>query len=99
MHHRYKVYIRRFLLAGLSSLLLAPALFYGWLCILRPSRSDRQQVLFQGIVYQRRAVSQMRPVMLHIVTIDLSAPGVKPLVTPGLPEKVKKLTPELPQNF
>ncbi|MBE9082491.1 MULTISPECIES: phosphodiester glycosidase family protein [unclassified Tolypothrix] len=99
MHHRYKVYIRRFLLAGLSSLLLAPALFYGWLCILRPSRSDRQQVLFQGIVYQRRAVSQMRPVMLHIVTIDLSAPGVKPLVTPGLPEKGKKTNARTTSEF
>lgn len=87
MHHRYKIYIRRFLIAAGLSLLLSPILFYGWLCFLRPSRTDRQQVLFKGIVYQRRAISQPRPVTMHIVTVDLTAPGIKPLVTPGKPEK------------
>ncbi|MDZ7958881.1 MAG: phosphodiester glycosidase family protein [Aulosira sp. DedQUE10] len=99
MHHRYKVYLRRFVLTAFSSLLLAPALFYGWLCILRPSRTDQQQVLFKGIVYQRRAISQPRPVMIHIVTIDLTAPGVKPLVTPGLPAKGRKTNARTTSEF
>ncbi|MDZ8051038.1 MAG: phosphodiester glycosidase family protein [Aulosira sp. ZfuVER01] len=85
MHHRYQVYIRRFAIAAFLSLLLSPAIFYGWLCLLRPSRTDRQQVLFKGIFYQRRTISQPRPVTMHIVTVDLTAPGVKPLVTPGFP--------------
>ncbi|BAY08817.1 phosphodiester glycosidase family protein [Calothrix sp. NIES-2098] len=85
MHHRYQVYLRRFAIAAFVTLLLSPAIFYGWLCLLRPSRTDRQQVLFKGIVYQSRAISQPRPVTMHIVTVDLTAPGVKPLVTPGFP--------------
>ena len=90
MKHPYRVYIRRFLIASVFSLLLSPALFYGWLCLLRPSRSDRQQVLFKGIVYQRRAISKPRLVTMHIVTVDLTAPGIKPLVTPPNSGKGRK---------
>lgn len=87
MHYRYKVYIRRLLLGtgiGLLSLLLSPLMFYGWRCLLRPPQTDMEQVLFRGIVYKRHALLTPRPAMLHIVTIDLKTPGIKPLVTPGL---------------
>ncbi len=89
MHYRYKVYTRRLLLAtgiGLLALVLSPLMFYGWRCLLRPSRTDMEQVLFRGIVYKRHALSTPRPAMLHIVTIDLQTPGIKPLVTPGAPK-------------
>jgi Phosphodiester glycosidase len=92
MPHRYRVYIRRFLIAAIFSLLLSPAIFYGFLCLLRPPRTNQQQVLFKGIVYQRRAISQPRPVTMHIVTVDLTAPGIKPLVTPGNPLKGRRKT-------
>ncbi|MBW4562119.1 MAG: phosphodiester glycosidase family protein [Mojavia pulchra JT2-VF2] len=85
MQHRNQVYIRRILIVAGTSLLLSPLLFYGWLCFLRPPRTDQQQVLFNGIIYQRRAVSTPRLVMIHIVTVDLAVPGVKALVTPGMP--------------
>jgi exopolysaccharide biosynthesis protein len=45
-----------------------------------------EQVLFRGIVYKRNALSTPRPAMIHIVTIDLKTPGVKPFVTPGEPK-------------
>ncbi|OUL21719.1 hypothetical protein BV372_31445 [Nostoc sp. T09] len=77
--------MRRFLIAAFLTLLLSPAIFYGWLCVLRPFRANRQQTLFTGIVYQLRAISKPRPVTIHIVTVDLTAPGIKPLVTPGMP--------------
>ncbi|KAB8320829.1 phosphodiester glycosidase family protein [Tolypothrix campylonemoides VB511288] len=86
MHYRYKLYTRRLLLAtgvGLLALVLSPLMFYGWRCLLRPSRTDMEQVLFRGIVYKRHALSTPRPAMIHIVTIDLQTPGIKPLVTPG----------------
>ncbi|BAY60278.1 hypothetical protein NIES22_03360 [Calothrix brevissima NIES-22] len=92
MQNRYRVYIRRLLIAAVATLLLSPALLYGFLCLLRPSRTDEQQVLFQGIVYQRRAISQPRPVTMHIVTVDLTAPGIKPFVTPGNPHKGRRKT-------
>lgn len=55
------------------------------LCLSRPPRTDIEQQLFQGISYQRQVRSQPRPLILHIVTIDLTAPGLRFLVTPGTP--------------
>jgi Phosphodiester glycosidase len=81
MRHRY---IRLFLFSGISVLLL-PLFFYVWLCLLRPPQTDVEQMLFQGIVYQRVTRSTPRPVMMHIVTVDLETPEIKALVTPGMP--------------
>jgi exopolysaccharide biosynthesis protein len=39
--------------------------------------------MFQGVVYTRQARSTPRPLMIHIVEVDLAAPGVDFLVTPG----------------
>ncbi|AFY34318.1 phosphodiester glycosidase family protein [Calothrix sp. PCC 7507] len=87
------IYIRRFLIAvGFNLLLLSPLLFYSWRCLLRPPRTNQQQALFNGIVYQRRALSAPRPVMIHILTVDLTAPGVKALVTPGIPNQSQGIT-------
>ncbi len=62
--------------------LILPFLFYAYLCLLRPARTDLKTILFPGIAYQREARSTPRPYMLHIVTIDLNAPGIGVLVTP-----------------
>jgi len=83
---RRKISIKRSLLAMVISLLVAPLLIYSVLCLFRPPRTDLPaQQLFQGIVYRREARSQPRPIVLHIVTIDLTAPGIRLLVTPGTP--------------
>jgi hypothetical protein len=50
---------------------------------MRPPRENSRVELFQGIVYTRQARSTPRPLMLHIVEVDLTAPGVGFLVTPG----------------
>lgn len=55
---------------------------YVSLCLGRPPRTNLEQQLFQGISYQRQVRSQPRRLMLHIVTIDLTAPGLRFLVTP-----------------
>ncbi|KYC35418.1 hypothetical protein WA1_06220 [Scytonema hofmannii PCC 7110] len=83
MRYGYLVYWRRFLVAGISFLLL-PLIFYGWLCLQRPPQTNLEQALFHGIVYKRIARSKPRPVMTHIVTIDLTTPGIQALVTPGV---------------
>ncbi|KAF3886092.1 MULTISPECIES: phosphodiester glycosidase family protein [Nostocales] len=83
MSYRYLLYLRRFLLAAISFFLLPP-IVYGWLCLQRPPQTNLEQALFQGIVYKRIARSTPRPVMTHIVAIDLTSPGIKALVTPGV---------------
>ncbi len=51
--------------------------------LLRPSRTDQVLELFQGVTYVRDARQVPRPLVVHLVTIDLTAPGVRVLVTPG----------------
>lgn len=93
MNHRYQIGIKQLLLAGGTGLLLLPLILYGWLHWQRPPRTTQERSLFQGIVYKREVRSTPRPLMIHIVSIDLTAPGVKLLVTPGTPAPEKTEVP------
>lgn len=57
-------------------------LLYGGLLLRRPARTTESRSLFQGIQYDRYAQDSPRPLLFHIITIDLTAPGLKFLVTP-----------------
>lgn len=64
--------------------LLTPLMFYGSASLRRASRDAvTQQPLFQGITYSRQITHQSRPQIVHLFDIDLTAPGIKPLTTPG----------------
>lgn len=64
--------------------LLLPFALYGLQISQRPSRSAiAPKPLFQGITYSRQIKQQPRPQTVHIVEIDLTAPGLKPLATPS----------------
>jgi hypothetical protein len=58
-------------------------LVYVVLLFSRPPRTGYQADLFQGVTYTRLAHSQPRPLMVHIVEIDLTAPDIGFFVTPG----------------
>lgn len=85
MSRKRKNKIGRILLVAVVSLTALLLLTYGGLCLSRPPRTDLEQQLFPGITYQRVARSVPRRIMLHIVTIDLTTPNLKFLVTPGSP--------------
>ena len=51
--------------------------------IQRPPRQDVSEALFQGITYQRLARTSPRPLVIHLLEVDLTAPGIDFLVTPG----------------
>jgi len=55
-----------------------------WL-VHRGQPEDLQTALFRGIDYTRRATRTPRPMVIHVVSIDLKTPGVRFLVTPGDP--------------
>jgi hypothetical protein len=65
-------------------LLLIPILFYGFAQHSRPPRTNETRSLFPGIVYERQALSDPRPVMVHKVSIDLTVSGIRAFVTPGV---------------
>lgn len=71
---------KRMLWAGL--LLGAAAAAIGVFFLRRPPRSDRMAELFEGVVYRRWSRSAPRPLMIHLIKIDLeSTTGL--IVTPG----------------
>jgi hypothetical protein len=75
-------------LAGLALLpillLFASAVYVYW-DYHRPLPPAVHRDLFQGITYTREVRHAPRPIVLHVVSIDLDAPGIHFLVTPGQP--------------
>ena len=64
---------------GLAAVL---GLVYGGLMLRRPARTAEARSPFKGIQYERYARQSPRPLMFHVVTIDLTEPGIGFLVTP-----------------
>lgn len=85
MNHRYQIGIKHFWMAAGTSLLVLPLLLYGELYFRRPARVNQERTLFRGIVYKRDVRVSPRPLVIHIVSIDLTAPGIKVQVTSGTP--------------
>ncbi|GAP98636.1 hypothetical protein NIES2104_51910 [Leptolyngbya sp. NIES-2104] len=65
-------------------LLMIPIALYSRSQFSRPPRTDEMRSLFPGIVYERKALSDPRPLMVHQIAIDLATPGIRPFVTPGV---------------
>ncbi|MBI5930928.1 MAG: phosphodiester glycosidase family protein [Chloroflexi bacterium] len=53
----------------------------------RPLPHEKDTILFQGIEYIRDVRSEPRPLVVHVVIIDLDAPGIRFFVTPGTPDE------------
>ncbi|MBZ8178684.1 phosphodiester glycosidase family protein [Oscillatoria salina] len=83
MPKQLQFYLKPFLLISGISLIMIPLLIYIGLLLRRPPRTNLEKQLSEGINYQREARYQPRPILLHIVSIDLNSPGVKLFVTPG----------------
>lgn len=58
-----------------------------------------RQTLFPGITYSRDVRRLPRPLIVHVVEIDLKASGIRFLVTPGEPTRDKPLTARTTTQF
>lgn len=58
-----------------------------------------QRRLFDGIVYERIVRQEPRPMVIHVVTIDLKAEGIDTLVTHGDPDAPRPLEAETTSEF
>ncbi len=85
-------------LAGLFGGVLLAAAVWGWR-FLRPQPTEKDKILFQGIHYQRFVRQSPRPMVIHIVTIDLRQEGISFLVTPGEPESELPLKARTTSRF
>ena len=63
----------------------------------QPEPEKRQ--LFQGITYERIVRQDPRPMVIHVVTIDLKANGIKTLVTQGDPHQTRPLSAKTTSQF
>lgn len=57
------------------------------------------QPLFQGITYTREVRAQPRPLVIHVIAIDLDAPGIGFLVTPPRPFDGHELVARTTSHF
>lgn len=93
---------RRAILRGLVSLglglLLTGSGVTGWY-YLRPQPAPVTQELFPGITYMREVRKEPRPVVIHIVTVDLKKPGISFLVTPGKVGEKESLSARTTSEF
>lgn len=62
----------------------ALTLYFTWF-IMRPHPAPLQRQVAPGITYRRDVRTQPRPLVIHLVTIDLQTPGLTFLVTPPDP--------------
>ncbi|MBD2106357.1 phosphodiester glycosidase family protein [Nodosilinea sp. FACHB-13] len=87
-----------------ATVLLLPLILYAQLCFQRPPQTLAQQTLFPGISYQRSVHSSPRPYILHLITLDLTTPGIRAFTTAGRPtenrgETTARTTSEFLQEF
>jgi uncharacterized protein YigE (DUF2233 family) len=85
-------------------ILIVPLILYALLCFQRPPRISENQTLFPGISYRRDIYSSPRSYLLHLVTVDLTAPGIKVFVTPAAKtgdthETIARTTSEFLREF
>jgi hypothetical protein len=63
----------------------------------QPKESSRE--LFQGITYQLKVRHTPRPMVVHVLTVNLRAPGIRFLVTPGSPKAEHPLAARTTSQF
>lgn len=66
---------------------------------LRPHPSEITQDLYNGVIYQRILKTQPRPIIIHMIRVDLSRKGVNVLVTPGNPDSDLPLFAQTTSQF
>jgi hypothetical protein len=82
----------------LAGTALAVAGSYAWINF-HPQPAPANQTLFQGIEYNRQVRRDPRPMVIHVVTVDLRSPGIAFLVTPGDPDESLPLEARTTSQF
>jgi Phosphodiester glycosidase len=86
-------------LAGLGSILaLATAGWTFWYTH-RPQPLPTRSRLFEGVHYIRDVRQHPRPLVIHVIRVDLDAPGLEFLVTPGDPGSARMLKARTTTGF
>ncbi|HEX2905849.1 MAG TPA: phosphodiester glycosidase family protein [Phototrophicaceae bacterium] len=71
------------LLLGIIAIFLGSSVVYQFWYTHRPVPTASQQTLFEGVTYKRDVRTVPRPLVIHVIEIDLTNDGVHFFVTPG----------------
>lgn len=72
----------------------------GWIWLYhRPQPSEITQKIFSGVTYTRKVRRQPRPLVIHLISIELNQAGISFLVTPGEPKKDLPLAARTTSQF
>jgi Phosphodiester glycosidase len=89
-------------LAGFLTVLIACLALAGviWLRVGTPAQpKESSQEIFQGITYRVKVQQSPRPMVVNVLTVNLRAPGIRFLVTPGKPKLEKPLAARTTSQF
>ena len=89
-----------FLCFLISITILGGLVGFNWLVYIpRSQPKPASQALFQGITYAREVRQSPRQMIIHVVRVDLRAPGIRLLVTPGDPNAEHALKARTTSKF
>lgn len=71
---------------------------YAWTNF-HPQPKPVRETLFAGVEYERQARNTPRPMVIHIIKVDLQQPGIGFLVTPGNPDEDLPLSARTTSRF
>lgn len=86
-----------FIFAGFC--LFSITFFTGSWMYLRPTPAEITKDLYEGVVYQRIIKTQPRPLIIHLIRVDLTQEGINVLVTPGNPDTSLPLSARTTSQF
>ena len=92
---------RTLILSGVfACLVLVSGLFLVWYWFGgRPQPAEESQELFTGVYYSRQVRQSPRPMVIHVVQVDLREEGISLLVTPGDPKAEQPLSARTTSQF
>ena len=92
--NRKKIFVITLLISFLC-LISIPIIYYAGRPLPFPVRTQ----LFNGVIYYRQFHLKPRLLIAHIITVDLTTPGLKFLVTPGDPNADLQLAAQTTSDF
>lgn len=84
------------LAAGLVAMVLVGIYFW---YVHRPQPAPVRARLFEGVTYIREIIRPPHPLVIHTIEVDLTAPGIGFLVTPGDPAAARPLRARKTSTF
>jgi len=96
------IFMKKKIIFACSALITAITVCLGGVALwkfYKPQPKPTQEMLFEGIEYILDIRSSPRPIVIHVVKVDLSFASIRPFVTPGNPDEEFPLNARTTSQF